>query len=86
VCLKQTPTTLFYRAALPDPQPSAVQLSLRHAETLLWLNSYFQLDVDLEKLYAEWTSRDKVFSSIKARFSGIKSPQKAASYPLIFMR
>ncbi|KAJ7285744.1 N-glycosylase/DNA lyase [Mycena rebaudengoi] len=72
VCLKQTPTTLFYRAALPDPQPSAVQLSLRHAETLLWLNSYFQLDVDLEKLYAEWTSRDKVFSSIKARFSGIR--------------
>lgn len=70
VCLKQTPTTLFYRTVLPDPQPSDLQLSLRQAETLVWLNSYFQLDVDLQKLYAEWATRDKVFSSIEARFSG----------------
>ncbi|KAJ6623559.1 DNA glycosylase [Mycena sp. CBHHK59/15] len=72
VCLKQNPTTLFYHAALSDPQPFAVQLSLRNAETLVWLNDYFQLDVDLEKLYAEWASRDKVFSSIETRFAGIR--------------
>ncbi|KAJ7449901.1 DNA glycosylase [Mycena latifolia] len=72
VCLKQNPTTLFYRAVFPDPQPSALQLSLREAETLVFLNSYFQLDVDTAKLYAEWAARDKVFSSIETRFSGIR--------------
>jgi N-glycosylase/DNA lyase len=70
VCLKQNATTLFYRAVLPDPQPSPLQLSLRQAETLVWLNSYFQLDVDLQNLYAEWATRDKVFSSIETRFAG----------------
>ncbi|KAJ7709815.1 8-oxoguanine DNA glycosylase [Mycena rosella] len=72
VCLKQNPTTLFYRTVLPDPQPSSLQLSLRQAETLVWLNSYFQLDVDLDNLYAEWATRDKAFSSIQARFTGIR--------------
>ncbi|KAJ7095310.1 N-glycosylase/DNA lyase, partial [Mycena belliarum] len=72
VCLKQDITTLFYRAVFPDPQPPPLQLSLRQAETLAFLNSYFQLDVDLQKLYAEWTARDKVFSAIETRFSGIR--------------
>ncbi|KAJ7097823.1 N-glycosylase/DNA lyase [Mycena belliarum] len=72
VCLKQDINTLFYRAVFPDPQPSPLQLSLRQAETLPFLNSYFQLDVDLQKLYAEWSARDKVFSAIETRFSGIR--------------
>ncbi|KAJ7774487.1 DNA glycosylase [Mycena maculata] len=72
VCLKQNPTTLFYRAVLPDPQPSAPQLAIRQAETLVWLNDYFQLDVDLQKLYVEWAARDKVFSAIETRFAGIR--------------
>ncbi|KAJ7111527.1 DNA glycosylase [Mycena crocata] len=72
VCVKQDPTTLFYRTLLPDPQPSALQRSLRDAETLVWLSDYFQLDVDLAKLYAEWARRDKVFSSIETRFAGIR--------------
>ncbi|KAJ7172389.1 N-glycosylase/DNA lyase [Mycena filopes] len=72
VCLKQTASTLFYRTVLPDPQPSALHLPLRHAETLIWLNNYFQLDVDLQKLYTEWATRDKVFSSIETRFAGIR--------------
>ncbi|KAF8212141.1 DNA glycosylase [Mycena galopus ATCC 62051] len=75
VCLKQLPTTLFYRTLLPHPlpQPSALpQQQLAEAETLVWLKDYFQLDVDLEKLYAEWAIRDKVFSSIETRFAGIR--------------
>ncbi|CAK5264682.1 unnamed protein product [Mycena citricolor] len=72
ICLKQDASTLFYRAIFPDPQPSSLQLPLRQAETLLWLNEYFQLDVDLEKLYGEWATRDKVFSSMEMRFPGIR--------------
>lgn len=72
VCLRQSPTALFYRAVFPDPQPGALQLPLRQAETLVWLNDYFQLDVDLTKLYEDWASRDKVFSGVKDRFGGIR--------------
>ncbi|KAJ6547656.1 DNA glycosylase [Mycena capillaripes] len=74
VCLKQNPTTLFYRTVLPDPPPSALPSSQQavEAETLVWLKDYFQLDVDLQKLYAEWATRDKVFSSVEARFAGIR--------------
>ncbi|KAJ7632708.1 DNA glycosylase [Roridomyces roridus] len=49
-----------------------LHLSLRNAETLVWLNDYFQLEVDLEKLYLDWAARDKVFSSIETRFAGIR--------------
>ncbi|KAJ7343397.1 DNA glycosylase [Mycena albidolilacea] len=73
VCLNQSPTTLFYRTFLPYPQPSALpQQHIAEAETLVWLKDYFQLDVDLQKLYAEWAARDKVFSSIETRFAGIR--------------
>ncbi|KAF7363518.1 DNA glycosylase [Mycena sanguinolenta] len=72
VCLKQDPTTLFYRTLLSRPQPSALPQQLADAETLVWLKDYFQLDVDLQKLYAEWAIRDKVFSSIETRFAGIR--------------
>ncbi|PBK78309.1 DNA glycosylase [Armillaria solidipes] len=72
VCLRQSQTALFYRSAFPDPQPSPTQLQLREAETLLWLNDYFQLDIDLSKLYDEWAARDTVFSGVKERFGGIR--------------
>ncbi|KAF7338225.1 DNA glycosylase [Mycena venus] len=74
VCLKQDATTLFYRTILPLSQPSALpQQQIAEAETLVWLRDYFQLDVDLQKLYAEWAIRDKVFSSgIQTRFAGIR--------------
>ncbi|KAK0210907.1 DNA glycosylase, partial [Desarmillaria ectypa] len=72
VCLRQSQNALFYRSAFPDPQPSPTQLQLREAETLLWLKDYFQLDVDLSKLYDEWTARDSVFSGVKERFGGIR--------------
>ncbi|EAU88821.2 N-glycosylase/DNA lyase [Coprinopsis cinerea okayama7 len=72
VCLRQSPSTLYYRSAFPDPQPPLSKRTIHEAETLAWLRDYFQLDVDLESLYAEWASRDKVFAKVKDRFSGIR--------------
>ncbi|KAJ4487843.1 DNA glycosylase, partial [Lentinula aciculospora] len=72
VCLRQTPTNIFYRTVLPDPRKSVTQQKLREAETLLWLKDYFQLNVDLVLLYEDWGSRDKIFLGIKDRFSGIR--------------
>ncbi|ETW86075.1 hypothetical protein HETIRDRAFT_13944, partial [Heterobasidion irregulare TC 32-1] len=48
------------------------QESEREAETLLWLKDYFQLDVDLLKLYNEWSERDAVFMRFRRRFEGIR--------------
>lgn len=72
VCLRQSPTTLFYRSILPEPQPSLTHQALRDAETLVWLNDYFQLDVDLVALYDEWSARDHVFAKVRSRFEGIR--------------
>ncbi|KAG6867001.1 hypothetical protein C0991_003917 [Blastosporella zonata] len=72
VCLRQSPTTLFYRAVYPDPQPPTTQLPLRDSETLVWLNDYFQLDIDLAALYDEWSTRDPVFARMRSRFQGIR--------------
>ncbi|KAG6832332.1 hypothetical protein H0H87_001973 [Tephrocybe sp. NHM501043] len=72
VCLRQSPTILFYRAVYPDPQPTPTQLPLRDAETLVWLNDYFQLDIDLAKLYDEWAAGDPVFARMRSRFQGIR--------------
>ncbi|KAG6814499.1 hypothetical protein H0H92_000024 [Tricholoma furcatifolium] len=72
VCLRQSPTALYYRAVYPDPQPSATQLALRDAETLVWLKDYFQLDIDLAALYDEWSTRDPVFARMQSRFQGIR--------------
>ncbi|KAG5653845.1 hypothetical protein H0H81_010118 [Sphagnurus paluster] len=72
VCLRQSSNTLFYRAVYPDPQPAPTQKALRDAETLVWLNDYFQLDIDLAALYDEWTTRDPIFAKIKSRFQGIR--------------
>ncbi|KXN92241.1 N-glycosylase/DNA lyase [Leucoagaricus sp. SymC.cos] len=72
VCLRQSPDTLFYRAAFPDPPPPASQHALRDAETLAWLKDYFQLDIDLVQLYDKWAERDKVFARFRDRFTGIR--------------
>ncbi|RDB20955.1 N-glycosylase/DNA lyase [Hypsizygus marmoreus] len=72
VCLRQSPMTLFYRAVYPGPRPSPTQKALRDAETLVWLNEYFQLDVDLAVLYSEWSARDHVFAKVQTRFQGIR--------------
>lgn len=72
VCLRQSPDTLFYRSVFPDPPVSPEVESARDAETLLWLKDYFQLDIDLVKLYNEWSEKDPVFAKLKGRFEGIR--------------
>jgi len=72
VCLRQSPTTLYYKSVYPEPQPTASQLAERDADTLKWLYDYFQLKVDLVSLYSRWASADKVFAGFKDRFEGIR--------------
>ncbi|KAI9449902.1 DNA glycosylase [Lactarius psammicola] len=72
VCLRQSPDTLFYRSVFPDTSVPPEVVSTRNAETLLWLKDYFQLDVDLVKLYCEWAERDPVFAKLRTRFEGIR--------------
>jgi hypothetical protein len=66
VCLRQSPDALFYRAVFPDASVPPETVSARDAETLEWLRDYFQLDVDLVKLYDEWAERDPVFAKLRA--------------------
>jgi N-glycosylase/DNA lyase len=72
VCLRQSPDTLFYRSVFADSSVPPEVESARDKETLLWLKDYFQLDVDLVKLYNEWSEKDLVFSRFRGRFEGIR--------------
>ncbi|KAF8843580.1 DNA glycosylase [Paxillus ammoniavirescens] len=72
VCLRQSPEVLFYRSVFPDEHVSPTQTAIREAETLTWLKDYFQLNIDLVKLYDEWSERDAVFYNLRCRFSGIR--------------
>ena len=69
VCLRQSHTTLFYRALFPLPHPHP---AIADAETLVWINDYFQLNIDLQSLYRQWSARDPVFATIQPRFQGIR--------------
>ncbi|KAI6005703.1 DNA glycosylase [Pisolithus albus] len=72
ICLRQSRHALFYRSVFPEQNLSAAETTLREAETLTWIKDYFQLDVDLPKLYDDWSERDTVFRSLRSRFSGIR--------------
>jgi len=74
VCLRQSPENLFYRSVFPDPlvPRDSRENDQREAETLAWIRDYFQLDVDLAKLYEQWAQRDPVFLNCKERFAGIR--------------
>ena len=73
VCLRQDKDTLFYRAAFSNASLSEEQSAKRDEGTLEWLKDYFQLDVDLVKLYSDWAERDVVFKeNVKERFAGIR--------------
>ncbi|CAE6418877.1 unnamed protein product [Rhizoctonia solani] len=71
VCLRQTNTELLYRACFPANSVPEVSSSSEDS-TLLWLRDYFQLDIDLEALYADWGKRDPVFQKVATRFVGIR--------------
>lgn len=72
VCLRQSHTHLFYRSIHPDHAKDTSR-DLGEISTLTWIRDYFQLDVDLVKLYSEWSNRDDVFRrSINERFAGIR--------------
>jgi N-glycosylase/DNA lyase len=75
ICLRQDSESLFYRALYPKAKidESNDADSKRDEETLIWLKDYFQLDVDLVKLYIEWAERDVVFrDTVKDRFAGVR--------------
>ncbi|KAG2158288.1 DNA glycosylase [Suillus bovinus] len=71
VCLRQSSDYLYYRSVFPE-HLSPDQESVSDEETLIWLKDYFQLHVDLVKLYDQWSDRDHVFNKLKSRFSGIR--------------
>lgn len=72
ICLRQAPTTLYYRALFPLDTISPEEDALREASTVAWLRDYFQLDIDLVKLYEQWSEKDAVFRKIQDRFGGIR--------------
>jgi N-glycosylase/DNA lyase len=72
VCLRQSSNSLFYRSYFPGHPLSLSEQEIKEAETLKWLSDYFQLDVDLVKLYDYWSSKDPVFKRVKSRFTGIR--------------
>ena len=72
VCLRQTSDALHYRSVFPPQVAQTVDQDLKEAETLAWINDYFQLDIDLLGLYEQWSLRDPVFLKLKDRFSGIR--------------
>lgn len=75
VCLRQDSESLFYRSIFSKNASDTSQDSedTKEVSTLAWLKDYFQLEVDLVKLYSEWAERDVVFKeTVKDRFSGIR--------------
>ena len=72
VCLRQGPDTLFYRSFVQKRATSSSNYQENETETLEWLVDYFQLKVDLIKLYDEWSEKDPVFANVRSRFAGIR--------------
>ena len=72
ICLRQSQEALLWNAVFPNPPTSPEETAKRDAETLEWINDYFQLDVDLKELYQAWSKRDPIFNGLQERFSGIR--------------
>lgn len=72
VCLQQTQEALLWNAVFLDASVSPEDSAKRDAETLEWINHYFQLDIDLKDLYRTWSDRDPIFRGLQERFSGIR--------------
>ena len=72
ICLRQSQEALLWNAVFPNPPTSPEETAKRDAETLGWINDYFQLDIDLKELYRTWSKRDPIFDGLQERFSGIR--------------
>jgi len=72
ICLRQSQEALLWNAVFPNPPISPEETAKRDAETLGWINDYFQLDIDLKELYQTWSKRDPIFNGLQERFSGIR--------------
>ena len=72
ICLRQSQEALLWNAVFPTAPTSPEETAQRDAETLEWINDYFQLNVDLEKLYRMWSERDPIFHGLQGRFTGIR--------------
>ena len=72
ICLRQSHEALLWNAVFPNPPTSPEEVAKRDAETLSWINDYFQLNVDLKELYRTWSERDPIFNGLQERFSGIR--------------
>lgn len=72
ICLRQSQEALLWDAVFPTAPASPEETAKRDAETLEWINDYFQLDIDLNELYRTWSERDPIFHGLKERFGGIR--------------
>ncbi|KAF9647540.1 DNA glycosylase [Thelephora ganbajun] len=72
ICLRQSQEALLWNAVFPNPPTSTEETARRDAETIEWINDYFQLDIDLQELYRTWSERDPIFNGLQERFSGIR--------------
>lgn len=69
VCLRQSPLgPLSYRAYFASKDSAA--LDDEKDSTLVWLKDYFQLDIDLPKVFSE--TKDPILHEAIARFGGIR--------------
>ena len=75
VCLRQNSEMIFYKAEIPSTNNKAGTSKHEEeleAKTLSFIRDYFQLDVDLVKLYDSWSACDPIFNDISGRFSGLR--------------
>lgn len=77
--LKQESDKIFYKTHSDKPDncntyktKSGQVLSCKVEDDELFLRDYFQLDVDIPKLYNKWGQADKNFSQLKTNFCGIR--------------
>ena len=70
-CLRNLPRPSF-TAVFPNGHLGPTRADAREEETLVWLQDYFHLDIDLVNLYDKWSEQDPVFCNVRVRFSGIR--------------
>ncbi len=75
ICLRQSPTHLYYTAI--HPTDSAAVDDLEKGTTKRWVEDYFQLETypDLTEMYMDWRSRDPGLfgdTELNARAIGVR--------------